>query len=270
MLSRVFSKLGVSRMVWSNRSLQAQRKSPAPWIDVMSTVMLADAREYLPQRTISNNASHCYRKLRLVHFFSTNMSGDTVGRGGRLFSTHDNPDEEILEEVRGSNDRYLGKIELRKGDDSEWRLFSTGSFPKGATVISSRLMNESPQSTTSSPSGPKPSPCAYSIQIDSDKHILLDLPARFLNHSCDPNVGVRGEETLNEWGAVDFVALKDIGVGEEIRYDYETSEYEISGFSKCSCGASDCRGHIKGFKSNGGVILAKYGGKNIAPYLLRS
>lgn len=93
-------------MVWSNRSLQARRISPAPWINVVSTVMLADAREYLSQRTISNNASHCYGRLRLVHFFSTNMSSETVGLGGRLFATHDNPNEKILEEVRDSNDRY--------------------------------------------------------------------------------------------------------------------------------------------------------------------
>ncbi len=79
-------------------------------------------------------------------------------------------------------------------------------------------MNDSAQSKSTSLSDSKPSSCAYSIQIDSDKHILLDLPARFLNHSCDPNVGVKGEETLNEWGAVDFVALKDIGVGE-VCYD---------------------------------------------------
>ncbi len=57
---------------------------------------------------------------------------------------------------------------------------------------------------------------------------------------------------------------------QEIRYDYETSEYEISGFSQCSCGASECRGRISGFKDNGDIIRSKYGGKNIAPYLLRN
>lgn len=41
----------------------------------------------------------------------------------------------------------------------------------------------------------------------------MKLPARYLNHSCDPNVAVGG---VNESGSYDFVALRDIGTGEVI------------------------------------------------------
>lgn len=51
----------------------------------------------------------------------------------------------------------------------------------------------------------------------------MDLPARFLNHSCGPNVGVgkrrRSKEgssrsNMNENGSYDFVALRDLDAGE--------------------------------------------------------
>ena len=39
----------------------------------------------------------------------------------------------------------------------------------------------------------------------------MDLPARFLNHSCEPNVAVGG---VNDRGSYDFIALRDIDAGE--------------------------------------------------------
>jgi hypothetical protein len=40
----------------------------------------------------------------------------------------------------------------------------------------------------------------------------MDLPARFLNHSCDANVGVM--RVANEGGSYDFVALREIESGD--------------------------------------------------------
>ena len=94
----------------------------------------------------------------------------------------------------------------------------------------------------------------------------MDLPAQFLNHSCDPNIGVT--TTSNEGQSYDFIALRDIPEGEEVRFDYETTEYEVGAFEDCMCGVESCRGTIKGFKYSKDVILKKYGGKNIAPYLM--
>ena len=41
----------------------------------------------------------------------------------------------------------------------------------------------------------------------------MNLPARFLNHCCGPNIGVRGDG-LNSNDSYDFVALRDIESGE--------------------------------------------------------
>jgi uncharacterized protein len=57
----------------------------------------------------------------------------------------------------------------------------------------------------------------------------------FLNHSCDPNVGILGQ--------IIFVAIRNIDSGEEL-----TIDYVMFGANKepmrCSCCSSNCRGLI--------------------------
>ena len=56
----------------------------------------------------------------------------------------------------------------------------------------------------------------FSLQIDWDRHLDVYPPARYLNHSCDPNAGVK----TNGQGHPDFYAFRSIAKDEEIRYDY--------------------------------------------------
>src|SRR4030095_10200293 len=59
----------------------------------------------------------------------------------------------------------------------------------------------------------------------------------FSNHSCEPNIGVRGQ--------IVFVALRDIEPGEELTHDWamtDDDEYEMD----CNCGAPSCRKVITG------------------------
>lgn len=60
-------------------------------------------------------------------------------------------------------------------------------------------------------------------------------PSLLMNHSCDPNT----------WFITDsvMVARRDIAAGEELTYDYATSETEQLSVS-CRCGAPSCRGFI--------------------------
>jgi hypothetical protein len=88
----------------------------------------------------------------------------------------------------------------------------------------------------------------YSLQIDWDKHLDVYPPARYLNHSCEPNMGVR----TNQQGLPDFYALRDIAKDEEVRYDYAMTEYrhyerprpELDFDLTCRCGAPTCRGRF--------------------------
>ena len=64
-------------------------------------------------------------------------------------------------------------------------------------------------------------------------------PARFANHSCEPNC----ETEIDEEDAIWIVALRDISPGEEITYNYG---YDLEDYREhsCRCGASRCIGYI--------------------------
>ena len=56
-----------------------------------------------------------------------------------------------------------------------------------------------------------------------------------VNHSCDPNCGVR----LNDGQAFDFVARRPIGAGQELTFDYAMRNFTIDHFpAVCLCGAA--------------------------------
>ena len=59
----------------------------------------------------------------------------------------------------------------------------------------------------------------------------------FSNHSCDPNMGVRGQ--------IVFVAMRAVAAREELTHDWATTDdddYEV----ECNCGAALCRKVLKG------------------------
>jgi SET domain-containing protein len=59
----------------------------------------------------------------------------------------------------------------------------------------------------------------------------------YSNHSCDANLGVRGEVT--------FVAVRDIRAGEELTHDWcVTDDDDYS--TRCTCGSPRCRGTVTG------------------------
>ncbi|GBG73012.1 hypothetical protein CBR_g12731 [Chara braunii] len=75
--------------------------------------------------------------------------------------------------------------------------------------------------------------------IDASKKGSL---ARFINHSCNPNCETRKWSVLGEL-RVGIFALKDIGKGTELTYDYKLEWY---GRDKvlCHCGAPNCARYL--------------------------
>ncbi|HEX2716688.1 MAG TPA: SET domain-containing protein-lysine N-methyltransferase [Gemmatimonadaceae bacterium] len=68
--------------------------------------------------------------------------------------------------------------------------------------------------------------------------------ARFINHSCDPNL-----EAVVEGKRIFIYALRTIRPGEELAYDYQYERFddhtaEDEKFYACRCGAANCRGTI--------------------------
>ena len=62
-------------------------------------------------------------------------------------------------------------------------------------------------------------------------------PMRYTNHSCAPNARLCIRQ-----GRVEFYALRDIAVGEEITVNYGETHHE--GRLACRCGAPGCVGSL--------------------------
>ncbi len=75
--------------------------------------------------------------------------------------------------------------------------------------------------------------CANWFGIKKDHWIDPDFPLSQINHSCDPNIGIKGR--------IMFYALRDIGKGEELTFDYSTAEEESDWQMKCKCKSKKCR-----------------------------
>lgn len=71
----------------------------------------------------------------------------------------------------------------------------------------------------------------------------------YINHSCSPNCGLRGEIT--------FVAIKDIEKGEELKFDYALLDNEDYSF-ECKCGSENCRSIVTGYDWKLQEIQNKY------------
>jgi len=60
---------------------------------------------------------------------------------------------------------------------------------------------------------------------------------RFTNHSCQPNAVLRIRQ-----GRVEFYAMRDVRIGEELTVNYGETHHE--GRLRCRCGAPGCVGRI--------------------------
>lgn len=97
---------------------------------------------------------------------------------------------------------------------------------------------------------------AYSYQIGEDAFLI---PIRqddivittYQNHSCDPNT----------WWLDDFtlVARRNIQPGEEVTFDYSTSEsLENPEMPECHCGSPHCRGRLDPLDYLNPELVEKY------------
>jgi hypothetical protein len=156
--------------------------------------------------------------------------------------------------------RAASTTQTRKKDDVELRrradgkgdeVLATRPFAAGETVMVGFLIG---------------------ALTGNDSHATQVAPGRWarhgglgpkVNHSCDPNCGVR----LNEGQAFDFVARRPIGTGQELTFDYAMRNFTIDYFpAACLCGAVRCRGAVTGWKDLPAARKADYG-ELVAPYL---
>lgn len=144
--------------------------------------------------------------------------------------------------------------ELRIGvDDRNDGVFATRDFAEGDTVM------------LGVPGRPAPANHSHANQVSLTEWVFEDGLGPKVNHSCDPNCGVRVNAEVDGF---DFVARAPIAAGEEITFDYAMRNYVIEHFpAVCLCATEQCRGAVTGWKDLPAARKAEYGDL-VAPYLL--
>lgn len=93
----------------------------------------------------------------------------------------------------------------------------------------------------------------YSYQYDATRLSFEDDDGRFMNHSCDPNTwSLFGDDDI-------MVARRDIQPGEEVTYDYATTQVDMPLHFECRCGSANCRGIVTNLDYQNPEWRAQYG-----------
>lgn len=134
-------------------------------------------------------------------------------------------------------------LELRDKPNNEKGVFATGPIKQGEIVcifvgdiLTKAEVDKLPVELQCKTLQLAPEIYQIGSKNPNDK---LDAAEHF-NHSCDPNVLLTGNNVL--------VAGRDIQPGEEICYDYRTSDTgdnpDIKAHWKCTCNSKNCSGWI--------------------------
>ncbi|MFH1276051.1 MAG: SET domain-containing protein [Candidatus Woesearchaeota archaeon] len=124
-------------------------------------------------------------------------------------------------------------VEIRDSKINGKGVFALKDFKKGEIVIKwdlSKVLTDKEVTNLSEDE-------KKYLDFTNGKHVLQQPPARYVNHSCNPNTSVEIIKFCD-------VAIKDIKKEEEITSDYSTQLSEGIKF-KCNCGDKDCRKIIK-------------------------
>lgn len=104
----------------------------------------------------------------------------------------------------------------------------------------------------------------HSVQIEENLYQIPygggDDPGDYVNHSCDPNLGLSSSITL--------VALRDIQPDEEVCFDYAMTDSTPYDEFTCGCGTVHCRGLVTGDDWQLPSLQERYDGY-FSPYLQR-
>lgn len=96
------------------------------------------------------------------------------------------------------------------------------------------------------------------LQVGDALFLILNLDSKTINHSCQPNAGLRNKS--------DLFATRDIKINEEITYDYSTTSGVRDTWSMpCGCQSEICRKLIANVLSVPSATLNRYIKLNALP-----
>ncbi|KAG8922751.1 hypothetical protein FRC02_011628 [Tulasnella sp. 418] len=128
--------------------------------------------------------------------------------------------------------RELFKVDIRPGVLTS-KLISVKDILAGQRICKLEGLATGPKTYSTVQCGPGP-----------NDHKDLGSDLYYVNHSCDPNVVFDvTSSNPDDWH---FRALKDIKSGEELRYFYPATEWEMAQPFECDCKAENCLGLVSG------------------------
>ena len=144
---------------------------------------------------------------------------------------------------------YLRQAASPKGDG----VFSIRRFTVGELVLVGASVHPVEQNDS------------HAVQTGPNEFGYEDGIGTIVNHSCDPNCGVRPTGL----GVFDLFARREIASGEEITVDYAMRNYVVEHFPpECLCGSAICRGLVTGWRDLPADRKLAYI-ECVAPYLVR-
>ncbi|MPZ29565.1 MAG: SET domain-containing protein-lysine N-methyltransferase [Rhodospirillales bacterium] len=146
---------------------------------------------------------------------------------------------------------HVARCELGLG------IFATHFIPRGATILLFRgpLVDVAAVLAKGDRSGDV-------VQVDRHRYIDPDPPGLYVNHSCDPNAGIRDGSSL--------VAIQPIWPGEQICFDYSTTMCDRLWSLACRCGSPHCRGTVLDFDLIPAHVAQRYLALGIVqPFIVR-
>ena len=179
----------------------------------------------------------------MPHVRPTEPLDGAASRGGTALAEREEPTPQVTEDE--------GVALRRNPDGTGDAVMATRGFAVGETVMVGFLV------------GALTGNDSHATQVGPDRWARHGGLGPIVNHSCDPNCGVR----LNDEQAFDFVARQPIDAGQELTFDYAMRNFTIDHFpTVCLCGSSRCRGSVTGWKDLSAARKADYGDL-VAPYL---
>lgn len=155
---------------------------------------------------------------------------------------------EIPKELQGERKVDTSKIIVRKSKVHGTGVFAACDIKKGEKIIeyvgrivSKEESEDIAQEQLERSEGHTKEGGVYIFELNDEYDIDGNVewnPARYINHSCDPNCETEGDD-WHIW----IEALRDISKGEELSYDYC---YDVEDWRDhpCRCGSENCFGFI--------------------------
>jgi hypothetical protein len=140
-------------------------------------------------------------------------------------------------------------VAVRKKKGFGDAVYALSDLPKGVHIAAFDGEVCSAARASDLPNNPPDYVRDHAVQFSETQYRMARGLAVKLNHSCDPNCGIVER--------FEIVSIRDIKQGEELCWDYETTE-DSDWTMQCKCGSNNCRGLVGAYRNLPANMRKKY------------